>query len=116
MSNKLIVKKYYSAPEAFIFMNENRMLIEQYHYGKLKEQDTMTVLGGDVPLIEHLDNTENDYSLYKTYDDHIKYVWEHFTTDIELNLNQKYSIKNSANNAPPSTGEGRLRWRFRQTV
>lgn len=84
IKENLVVKTYFSAPEAFILMTESKMLIEQYHYGKLKEEVTMTILGGDVPLIEYHDIEDDNSSLFKTYQDHIKYVWSSFTKDIDL--------------------------------
>lgn len=56
-SVKLEARRYKSAPACFMFMVDDSVLVEQYHYGKQQpeeeEEGFATILGKDMPLFEH---------------------------------------------------------------
>ena len=87
------IKKFVSAPESFILMTERAVLVEQYHYGKIRiqKQDGETLLSkilwGDVPVIEygkpaHLIAGElpGDH-LHHLFEDHFEFVYNNFAKD-----------------------------------
>ena len=49
---KLKVKLYGSSPSCFILRIDDKVLVEQYHYGKIA-MHTRAILGKDMPLIEY---------------------------------------------------------------
>jgi hypothetical protein len=49
---RLTVALYASAPACFLLRIDDRMLVEQYHYGKIAPQ-TRSILGKDMPLFEY---------------------------------------------------------------
>jgi hypothetical protein len=79
----LEVRKYFSAPEAFMLITDTTMIIEQYHYGKIPKNTYRTILGGDVPLVEYKDNSDiiNPYKIYK---DHFNFVLKHYSEEIDF--------------------------------
>jgi hypothetical protein len=68
---------YSSAPEAFLLLTDDYVLVEQYHYGQIVA-DT-GILGGNVPLIEYKNCGDGIYTIFE---DHFNYVYS-FWTDIK---------------------------------
>lgn len=60
---KIRVRKYDSAPACFILRVDGHILVEQYHYGKISTE-MRSILGKDMPLVEYLDLTDQQSSLY----------------------------------------------------
>lgn len=66
------VKAYNSAPNCFMLIVDDSLLIEQYHYGKKVPADYVSkfpiILGKDSPLIEYIndENVESAARLYKS--------------------------------------------------
>lgn len=58
---RLKVGLYGSAPACFILRVDDRVLVEQYHYGKIV-RETRAILGKDMPLVEY---SEAPSQLYK---------------------------------------------------
>lgn len=50
---KLKVGIYQSAPACFVLRIDDRILVEQYHYGKIAAPQTRAILGKDMPLVEY---------------------------------------------------------------
>jgi hypothetical protein len=53
---KFSAKMFRSAPEAFLFLTDKSVIIEQYHYGKAGSEESVRrreTLEGEVPLIEY---------------------------------------------------------------
>lgn len=50
---RLSLGLYKSAPACFVLRIDDRILIEQYHYGKSEEKNTRSILGKDMPLFEY---------------------------------------------------------------
>ena len=65
---------YTSAPEAFLLLTDDYVLVEQYHYGQIVA-DT-GILGGNVPLIEYKKQSDG---VYKIFEDHFEYVYSFWT-------------------------------------
>lgn len=83
-------KVFTSAPEAFVLQTESTVLIEQYHYGKVRlnrERDDNKVLramilGTDIPVLEYkvIDNLPVERQLrdpYRIIRDHMEYVYQY---------------------------------------
>lgn len=83
------LKLYKSAPDCFMLLTDESVLVEQYHYGKIsppmKDQDKIEnkLLKGDVPVFEYAKPSDeilkenvlrNPYNIFK---DNFEYVFEH---------------------------------------
>lgn len=88
------IKVYSSASECFMLLTDDSVLVEQYHYGKIRppEEDAekikSKILGGDVPVIEYKKPKpqilrdhplRNPYGIFK---DHFEYVFTHCAKDV----------------------------------
>ncbi|MEJ2629033.1 MAG: hypothetical protein P8078_10800, partial [bacterium] len=87
--NIMKVKFFRSAPEAFLLITDESVLIEQYHYGS---KEGKKILSGGVPLLEYqkcpdlgdyvfdgLSMLKNDKTMkdpYSLFKDHFKYVFQ----------------------------------------
>jgi hypothetical protein len=61
-------------PEGFFFFTDKSVLVEQYHFGKLKQDDIAAQkLGGEVPVFEFEDTDRAKQ--YKLYKDHFDYLF-----------------------------------------
>ena len=88
------IRKFISAPESFILMTEEAVLVEQYHYGKIRVQkrDNETIqsklLWGDVPVIEYskskklLASELPDKNIHHLFENHFDYVYNNFAKEI----------------------------------
>jgi hypothetical protein len=65
---RLTVALYASAPACFILRVDDRVLVEQYHYGKIVRQ-TRAILGKDMPLFEYC---ETPSTLYREESDPLR--------------------------------------------
>jgi len=80
--SRLSVKLYASAPACFVLRVDERVLVEQYHYGKVS-RGRVAILGSEMPLVEyrrcptHLYETSSD-PLRRPYDllvDHLDHAF-----------------------------------------
>lgn len=84
--DNLRLKLYRSAPEAFLLITDESLIIEQYHYGKIGVNDEKIVLGKDVPIFEYkksknkVSKVEDPYRIYR---DHFYFVRDHFSNPPE---------------------------------
>ena len=80
---KFEARLFSSAPEAFIMLTDNSVLIEQYHYGKIRPLNSESmmlgrILAGDVPLAEYVQQTPERNPLkdpYRIFEDHFRFVF-----------------------------------------
>jgi hypothetical protein len=72
--NNIKIGVYSSAPEAFLLLTDDYVLVEQYHYGQIVA-DT-GVLGRNVPLVEY---KKQDDGIYNIFEDHFNYVLKFWT-------------------------------------
>lgn len=80
-SSSLKVGLYSSAPEAFLLLTDEAVLVEQYHYGLIISGAAhRRILGGNVPLTEY---KKEDANIYQIYKDHFEYVYTYWTKLIE---------------------------------
>jgi len=78
---RLTVKRYDSAPACFVLRIDDRILVEQYHYGKVAA-DTRAILGKDMPLVEYGPSPSSLYAdesdplrrPFGLLEDHFKYA------------------------------------------
>ena len=72
---------YSSAPSCFIFLNEDSVFIEQYHYGQKEEAKKIkeTILSRVVPVIEY----SKESTVYSLMKDHLDYVWKECSLSLE---------------------------------
>jgi hypothetical protein len=71
--NRIEVRVSGEDPEGFFFFTDRSVLVEQYHFGKLKQDSSGQKLGGEVPVFEFVDNGRaKQYTLYKS---HFKYLF-----------------------------------------
>ena len=87
-------RKFYSAPESFILLTEEAALVEQYHYGKIRnsEQASETInskpLWGQVPTIEYgaskslLVSDPLSTNLHHLFENHFEFVYDNFAKEI----------------------------------
>jgi hypothetical protein len=61
----LRVGLYSSAPSCFALLADHRVMIEQYHYGKIVPDATRLILGKDMPLFEYIDWTHPDLTEFE---------------------------------------------------
>lgn len=98
VQHNIAVKIFSSAPECFMLMTDHSVMVEQYHYGKIRPavgkmaaQMQSRILGGDVPVIEYvkLGSKEPRASLlrdvYRIFEDHFNFVFRNFAKDIMSN-------------------------------
>jgi hypothetical protein len=87
------VNRYDSAPEAFFMITDESALVEQYHYGTIREkaepEQTLPprVLGAEVPVLEFAAATRNDDPLkhpYALYRDHFEFVYRHCSVEFPV--------------------------------
>ncbi len=75
------VRLFKSAPEAFILITDESVLVEQYHYGKIDKdiEGMKKILGGDFPIFEYHKTTngeeEETFAPYKILKDHFEFVF-----------------------------------------
>jgi len=82
---KLKVGLYQSAPACFVLRIDDRVLVEQYHYGKVAAPKTRAILGKDMPLIEYAEETSRLYVVesdplrrpFALLVDHLTYALSH---------------------------------------
>lgn len=80
---------YRTAPSCFILIVDDRVLVEQYHFGKavppesrVEDQETPPILGKDMALVEYARTSsalvEVDESRHPCdlLEDHFRFVWE----------------------------------------
>jgi len=73
---------YNSAPEAFLLVTDEAVLVEQYHYGLIiEEAEHRRILGGNVPLTEYKKEEANIYQIFK---DHFDYVCKYWTDFVKF--------------------------------
>ncbi|MEW6609562.1 MAG: hypothetical protein AB1414_19310 [bacterium] len=74
-------KVYSSAPSCFLFITNESVFIEQYHYGQTEEAKKVkeTVLSRVVPVIEY----SKDSIVYSLMQDHFDYVWKECSISTE---------------------------------
>jgi hypothetical protein len=74
-------KLYSSASACFIFLTEESVFIEQYHYGQTEagKQSKMAILSGLLPVIEY----DKDSDIYHLMKDHFNYVWDQCSITLE---------------------------------
>lgn len=82
---------YSSAPEAFLLLTDDYVLVEQYHYGQIVA-DT-GVLGRNVPLVEY--EKQGD-GIYNIFEDHYNYVFKFWTDLKKYEYNSKESQRKEA--------------------
>ena len=82
-------------PEGFFFFTEKCVLVEQYHFGKLKQEDiSAQKLGGEVPVFEFEDTeTAKQYKLYKDHFDYLFRISEEPHNKEQLKLNNEQREK-----------------------
>jgi hypothetical protein len=88
--NRFQVKLFQSAPEAFLLISDDAVLVEQYHYGKIRAGEASTpgvrILGGDMPVIEYQRSkpSQDDRigTPYDTLKDHFEYVFKYWASPI----------------------------------
>ena len=78
---RVSVAQYECAPEAFILITDTVAVVEQYHYGKVKEQGGGRILGGEVPLVEYEKTTDG---LYEVFKDSFKYAYDNWSEPIPI--------------------------------
>lgn len=88
------VKKFISAPEGFMLLTDQSVLVEQYHYGKIRvpkqNDDTIQskILWGEVPALEYskpnLQTTSEVpfRNLHLLFEDHFLFVYNNFAEEI----------------------------------
>jgi hypothetical protein len=60
-------------PEGFFFFTDRSVLVEQYHFGKLKQDSSGQKLGGEVPVFEFVNKGRAEqYTLYRS---HFEYLY-----------------------------------------
>lgn len=82
---RLKVVVYQSAPACFVLRIDDRVLVEQYHYGKVAAPKTRAILGKDMPLVEYTQKPSRFYvnesdPLRRPFDllvDHLTYALSH---------------------------------------
>ena len=88
---KFQARLFHSAPEAFMLLTDKVAIVEQYHYGKIAQQESeidldQKTLEGDVPLIEYgnrlTDGTQLSENPYRIFLDHFQYVFDHCSQEI----------------------------------
>lgn len=89
-------KVFSSSPSCFIFLNEESVFIEQYHYGQIEEAKKLkeTVLSRVVPVIEY----SKESIVYSLMKDHIHYVWEECSISLEEFDKEKDTLVTNFNN------------------
>ncbi|MFZ5909320.1 MAG: hypothetical protein ACOYYU_04830 [Chloroflexota bacterium] len=87
-------KKFISAPEGFMLLTDQSVLVEQYHYGKIRisKQNDETIRGkilwGDVPALEYGWSDSQIFwelpfrNLCLLFEDHFEFVYNNFATEI----------------------------------
>jgi len=76
-------KMFQSAPEAFMLLTDDVVMVEQYHYGKVRaiesEKERSQILGGNIPVLEYvkLENKNSEVKdPYRIFRDNLKYVYD----------------------------------------
>lgn len=95
--NCLETRLYKSAPEAFILLTDQSVIVEQYHYGNIRTgvqtSGTQALCGKDIPQIEYekvnpppsgenINVTDKKASPYAILEDHFNFVFEHCSRPI----------------------------------
>jgi hypothetical protein len=96
---KLKVGLYASAPACFVIRIDDRVLVEQYHYGKIVREDTPAILGKDMPLIECC---ENSSELYADKSDPLRRPFSLLANHFEFALAQSNPVKFQVHDTKPS--------------
>ena len=79
---RLELREYDSAAACFMLRIDDAVLVEQYHYGKVR-RGVPTILGKDMPLCEYTVSEQDLYpsiphrTPYNLLVDHFNFVWEH---------------------------------------
>jgi len=76
------IRKYKTAPACFVLRIDDKILVEQYHYGKVDENEYRALLGKDMPLVEYnseasplyTNDTKRVRQPYNLLVDHLEYV------------------------------------------
>lgn len=87
---KLTVGLYASAPACFVLRIDDRVLVEQYHYGKIVPEETPAILGKDMPLFEYWASTPE---LYKSKSDPLRMPFGLLVDHFEYALAQSRLLK-----------------------
>ncbi len=98
--SSLSIRKFKSAPEAFLLLTDQSVLVEQYHYGRAQlEDDGRVTLEGEVPVLEYAARREGtdldspyEKHPYRIFKDHFKFVFEHCSEEV-----LRFSIKTDGN-------------------
>lgn len=93
--HNIAVRVYSSAPECFMLLTDDSVLVEQYHYGKISPPEKETekiksrLLGGDVPAIEYkkpdseMLKTHSLRNPYEIFKNHFEYVFKYCSKSVE---------------------------------
>ena len=94
IQHNISAKKYFSAPESFTLMTDDSVLVEQYHYGKIRPINSASeivqskILGGDVPVVEYkkpdLEKIQEFplQNIYRIFEDNFEFVFNNFSKDV----------------------------------
>jgi hypothetical protein len=100
-SPRLEVGLYASAPACFVLRVDDRVLVEQYHYGKVVRH-TRAVLGKDMPLFEY---AEAPSSLYQDGSDPLRRPFRLLVDHFEYALAQSRRVDIGDRVAHPAAEE-----------
>jgi hypothetical protein len=85
---KFHVKWYDTAPYCFLFMGDDSVLVEQYHFGKVGPLDGTKILGKDMARFEYarvatdLYDADKPLQAYKLLESHFDFVFDRCAKDI----------------------------------
>ncbi len=87
-TNKFQFKWYDTAPYCFMLMGDDSVLVEQYHYGKIRPSEGTTILGKDMALFEYACTSIDLYAIneplqtYQLMENHFNFVFEKYAQEI----------------------------------
>lgn len=89
---KILVRRYKTAPACFMLRVDDKVLVEQYHYGKVfpkGQGEAPAILGKDMPLVEYRESGEGLYdeiklrSPFALLNDHFEFAFK-YARDVPL--------------------------------